>query len=92
MTRTTPGTPRLPRAASVFLLYLVITLVLTFPVVLHLGDAIPGDSFDGWQNYWNFWWLKQSLVDLPRDPYVTCLLYTSPSPRDRTRYRMPSSA
>ena len=22
----------------------------------------------------------------------TCLLYTSPSPRDRTRYRMPSSA
>ena len=21
-----------------------------------------------------------------------CLLYTSPSPRDRTRYRMPSSA
>ena len=23
---------------------------------------------------------------------ATCLLYTSPSPRDRTRYRMPSSA
>jgi len=25
-------------------------------------------------------------------PYRTCLLYTSPSPRDRTRSRMPSSA
>ena len=24
--------------------------------------------------------------------HPTCLLYTSPSPRDRTRYRMPSSA
>ena len=24
--------------------------------------------------------------------YLTCLLYTSPSPRDRTRSRMPSSA
>ena len=24
--------------------------------------------------------------------YKVCLLYTSPSPRDRTRYRMPSSA
>ena len=23
---------------------------------------------------------------------LDCLLYTSPSPRDRTRYRMPSSA
>ena len=26
------------------------------------------------------------------DPYHCCLLYTSPSPRDRTRSRMPSSA
>ena len=25
-------------------------------------------------------------------PLPDCLLYTSPSPRDRTRYRMPSSA
>ena len=25
-------------------------------------------------------------------PEVSCLLYTSPSPRDRTRSRMPSSA
>ena len=26
------------------------------------------------------------------DPFYSCLLYTSPSPRDRTRSRMPSSA
>ena len=26
------------------------------------------------------------------DPHYACLLYTSPSPRDRTRSRMPSSA
>ena len=26
------------------------------------------------------------------DPFLSCLLYTSPSPRDRTRSRMPSSA
>jgi len=26
------------------------------------------------------------------DIYMICLLYTSPSPRDRTRSRMPSSA
>ena len=25
-------------------------------------------------------------------PVIACLLYTSPSPRDRTRSRMPSSA
>ena len=28
----------------------------------------------------------------PKAVYLTCLLYTSPSPRDRTRSRMPSSA
>ena len=27
-----------------------------------------------------------------RDLHMTCLLYTSPSPRDRQKYRMPSSA
>ena len=32
--------------------------------------------------------LKQLIADM----YETCLLYTSPSPRDRTRSRMPSSA
>ena len=29
---------------------------------------------------------------MPDKPACTCLLYTSPSPRDRTRSRMPSSA
>ena len=31
-------------------------------------------------------------VPLDMEPHVDCLLYTSPSPRDRTRSRMPSSA
>ena len=40
----------------------------------------------------------QQEMDTRKGPYdpdrtsSTCLLYTSPSPRDRTRYRMPSSA
>ena len=33
----------------------------------------------------------QNNVDVT-DNLITCLLYTSPSPRDRTRSRMPSSA
>ena len=35
--------------------------------------------------------LRRFLSDLSGDP-EGCLLYTSPSPRDRTRSRMPSSA
>ena len=33
---------------------------------------------------------KSREVDIER--YITCLLYTSPSPRDRQKSRMPSSA
>ena len=40
---------------------------------------LPGGGWQGWQ----------ALLDL--SPKI-CLLYTSPSPRDRTRSRMPSSA
>ena len=40
-------------------------------------------------------WQKVQLSRHPNRPYALdyiCLLYTSPSPRDRTRSRMPSSA
>ena len=39
-------------------------------------EAWPFDPRDGW----------------PREASQTCLLYTSPSPRDRQKSRMPSSA
>ena len=37
---------------------------------------------------WVFASVKNKIIDW----YRNCLLYTSPSPRDRTRSRMPSSA
>ena len=33
---------------------------------------------------------KEKIIEIAT--LITCLLYTSPSPRDRTRSRMPSSA
>ena len=35
---------------------------------------------------------EQEMVEYIKRRLETCLLYTSPSPRDRTRSRMPSSA
>ena len=35
---------------------------------------------------------KSDVSDILNTKYESCLLYTSPSPRDRTRSRMPSSA
>ena len=36
--------------------------------------------------------LKADQIDINDQAWSVCLLYTSPSPRDRTRSRMPSSA
>ena len=36
--------------------------------------------------------LYSALSEFQKEQGYTCLLYTSPSPRDRTRSRMPSSA
>ena len=36
--------------------------------------------------------LKWIGINYEDSEYIHCLLYTSPSPRDRTRSRMPSSA
>ena len=55
--------------------YLALTLVMTFPLVTQFASAIPGDSFDGWQNYWNMWWVKVALIDKVTSPWFTDLLY-----------------
>ena len=41
------------------------------------------------ESTYNWYWLVDGLMDAG---YDCCLLYTSPSPRDRQKSRMPSSA
>jgi len=55
--------------------YLVLTLAMTFPLVTEFTTAIPGDGFDGWQNYWNLWWVKKALLDLGTNPFFCDYVY-----------------
>ncbi len=55
--------------------YLALTVLMTWPSALHLTEAIPGDGFDGWQNYWNLWWVKQALLVEGTNPFFTDYLY-----------------
>ena len=50
-------------------------------------SGIMKDFFDRYYNQ-----CLNQTNGLPYALYIRCLLYTSPSPRDRTRSRMPSSA
>lgn len=66
---------RLRPAATAASLYFLLTLVMTWPLAANLTVAIPGDGFDGWQNYWNLWWTKVALIDRIQTPFQTDLLY-----------------
>ena len=55
--------------------YLLATIIFTWPLAQNFTTAIPGDGFDGWQNYWNLWWLKIALVERQVNPLFTDILY-----------------
>ena len=71
------------------------------PVIILLGVAMCGKSIS-MENYAETLSFRVLLNDVEvgwhtfqlsnQGEYLNCLLYTSPSPRDRTRSRMPSSA
>ena len=48
-----------------------------------ISDEYMAELIDAYNHYFHYY---------NRSPLLVCLLYTSPSPRDRTRSRMPSSA
>ncbi|NOX60655.1 MAG: hypothetical protein GXP42_01700, partial [Chloroflexi bacterium] len=75
-TRARQPAPFAPlRHLGVVGLFFALTLMLTWPLPRQLGQAIPGDAFDGWQNYWNLWWVRTALLELGVHPYFTPLLY-----------------
>lgn len=55
--------------------YLALTLALTYPLARQFTTAIPGDGFDGWQNFWNLWWVKTAVLEQHTQPWFTPLLY-----------------
>jgi hypothetical protein len=57
-------------------LYLLGTLIFTFPLVTKLGDHIISPrSSDVWQHLWNIWWVKFSAFELRTHPFYTPNLF-----------------
>jgi hypothetical protein len=57
------------------LAYLALTLVLSWPLALHLTESIPHGEPDSWQNIWNFWWMRHSFFEQHQNPFWTELLF-----------------
>ncbi|MGE5262556.1 MAG: interleukin-like EMT inducer domain-containing protein [Acidobacteriota bacterium] len=66
------------RNGIVLILYLVLALVMTYPLVLQFGDHVPGTttwSMDEYGYVWNNWWFKHALFDLGTDPFQTNYIF-----------------
>jgi len=80
----------------------VIAILLSLALVVSCRPAPvglePEPADEGDEKYFNLPSAVTATEDLhltgspPDEVDIACLLYTSPSPRDRTRSRMPSSA
>jgi hypothetical protein len=66
---------RILSARTALFLYAALAIVLTWPLARHLGDHLPLGNNDLWQNYWNFWHWKRSLLELHTSPYSCPLIY-----------------
>ena len=71
------------------IIYELVSNLFVFPIykVLFKGHLIGRDNIPQKDSF-----IMVSNHGSLLDPPLFCLLYTSPSPRDRTRSRMPSSA
>jgi hypothetical protein len=55
-------------------LYGLLTVLVTYPLILHFGSRLPSDGGDALQNYWNYWWTGRALAT-GQNPYWTPYLY-----------------
>lgn len=62
------------RAILVLLVYVLLAVVMTWPVAGQLGTHLAGGRDDLRHHQWNFWWVKKSVIE-GYNPFYTHLLY-----------------
>ena len=62
-----------PRIAAGF--YLLLAVLMTWPLAADFTGSVAGGAGDLWQNYWNFWWWKTALFDLGQHPYFSPMIF-----------------
>ncbi len=59
---------------AVLLIYCVVAVGMTWPLVAEIDVRLPGDTKDTLLHYWNCWWAKQALKS-GQSPFYTRYLY-----------------
>jgi hypothetical protein len=58
----------------VFILFIFLTLLMTWPVMVRLGTHLAGGRDDLWVHQWTFWWIREALRE-GLNPFFTPYLY-----------------
>ena len=67
--------PKYREAILIIVSFTLLTLILTYPGIFKISTHFMCDGGDGFQNMWNIWWLKTSLLSLHTNPYYTTYLH-----------------
>lgn len=70
-----PNAPTIRRHLVVFLGYLLLAALLTYPLILRLTTHVPGDGRDDPPLVWNLWWVRHALLDLHTNPLNCAYLF-----------------
>ncbi len=60
----------LPIGGLCLFAFLLLALLLTWPLAAHIATHVPGDGIDDPSLAWNLWWAKHALVDQPQNPFA----------------------
>ena len=55
--------------------YILLSLLITWPMVLHFSTKIPGVGGDDLMFVWNYWWVKHAVMDLKTNPFYTDYMF-----------------
>jgi hypothetical protein len=82
---TRPDGARLERVRSlaaslrkhlpITLLFVLLTIIMTYPLITYVGKGIMGWEGDGLYYVWQMWWVKHSVIDLHLSPFFDPLVY-----------------
>ena len=64
-----------PTKLFVLLLFLALTLGMTYPLVLNLTTAVPGLPWDNFVWLYDLWWFRHSIVDLGEWPTLNPTIF-----------------
>ncbi|MDA8175343.1 MAG: hypothetical protein M0018_12310 [Nitrospiraceae bacterium] len=62
-------------ALAAFSAYLLLSIVMTWPMALHFSTGVIGSGSDDQIFIWNYWWIKHAIVDLKTNPFYTDYLF-----------------